>query len=695
MSRLRMGLRTALFACALSLFAVVPAAHAGSAGKLDFAKPAESSFDRYTQSPTSAQQEWMRTHYSRMRTYAPYFDSRLAWFPNAWSYQDAYAIYRGQESGLENYILKDANGNRLYIPYACSNGSCTQYAADIGDPAWRRHFIDIAKARVSKGYKGIFVDDVNMAFKVGDGNGNFVAPMDKRTAQRMTHDNWQRYFAEFMEQLRAELPSNVEIIQNQVYFHVGLSSAYVKRAIEAATGIEFERGVIDTGITGGTGTYGFETVLGWVDYIHSRGKGVVYDAQATWGREYAMAFHLLNANGLDSFSHPLESDPDNWWTGYDTDLGAPTGSRYSWNGVFRRDFERGTVLVNQPGQTTKSLTLGTSMKTLGGSTVSSVSLPAREGLVLRYVDPPAPPPADTTSPETTLTGGPVGEVTSSLASFTFQANETGAAFECRSDGGAWASCSSPKELSGLSTGSHRFEVRAKDAAGNVDATPAVRDWTVAAGPAPDPAPPADTTAPQTTITKGPASNTTSTSANFSFEADESGASFECRRDGSAWGACSSPKSYSALSVSSHRFEVRAKDAAGNVDATPAVHDWTVRKATSAAAARKTASLALTTASAETTATAGSVTVGGRLVRRGRSVQSARSVKGRVRVTLERRVRGRRQVVRRAVVRVGRGGRFKVRFAGVPSGSYRARGRAHGRTRGRVQIRRSTAKVTPA
>ena len=41
-------------------------------------------------------------------------------------------------------------------------------------------------------------------------------------------------------------------------------------------------------------------------------------------------------------------------------------------------------------------------------------------------------------------------------------------------------------LSGLAVGSHTFSARAKDAAGNVDPTPATRSWTVEAEPAPTP-----------------------------------------------------------------------------------------------------------------------------------------------------------------------------------------------------------------
>ena len=81
----------------------------------------------------------------------------------------------------------------------------------------------------------------------------------------------------------------------------------------------------------------------------------------------------------------------------------------------------------------------------------------------------------------------------------------------------------------------------------------------------------DTTPPETTIASGPSEGSTVTSSNvsFAFSSSESGSSFECSLDGSAFGSCSSPKSYSNLTDGSHTFSVRATDAARNTDATPA------------------------------------------------------------------------------------------------------------------------------
>jgi thrombospondin type 3 repeat protein len=183
-------------------------------------------------------------------------------------------------------------------------------------------------------------------------------------------------------------------------------------------------------------------------------------------------------------------------------------------------------------------------------------------------DPLPPPVVDVIPPETTITSGPSGTVASRDASFTFASSEPGATFECRLDATAWVPCSSPRAYSGLDDGAWIFAVRATDAAGNTDPTPAIRTWTVTP-------PPSDTTAPDTTISSGPSGTSTSSSASFAFSSSEAGSTFQCRLDAGSWGTCTSPKGYSNLANGSHTFDVRATDAAGNTDATPASRTWTV------------------------------------------------------------------------------------------------------------------------
>ena len=178
---------------------------------------------------------------------------------------------------------------------------------------------------------------------------------------------------------------------------------------------------------------------------------------------------------------------------------------------------------------------------------------------------------DTAAPETTIDLGPSGTITVADATFAFSSSEAGATFECSLDGAAYSACTSPESYTSLSNGSHTFEVKAKDGAGNVDATPASRTFSVEVPPPP----PDDTTPPETTIDSGPSGTVNSSSASFAFSSDEAGSTFECKLDASTFASCTSPKAYGGLSNGSHTFEVRATDAAGNTDATPASRTWTV------------------------------------------------------------------------------------------------------------------------
>ena len=176
---------------------------------------------------------------------------------------------------------------------------------------------------------------------------------------------------------------------------------------------------------------------------------------------------------------------------------------------------------------------------------------------------------DSGAPDTQIDSGPTGTSSNSSPSFGFSADEPGSSFECRLDSAQaadWAACSSPKAYTNLPDGNHSFEVRATDAAGNTDPTPASRSFTIDSG------------APDTQIDSGPTGTTSNSSPSFGFSADEPGSSFECRLDSAQaadWAACSSPKSYTNLPDGNHSFEVRATDAAGNTDPTPASRSFTI------------------------------------------------------------------------------------------------------------------------
>jgi large repetitive protein len=85
----------------------------------------------------------------------------------------------------------------------------------------------------------------------------------------------------------------------------------------------------------------------------------------------------------------------------------------------------------------------------------------------------------------------------------------------------------------------------------------------------------DQTAPETTITAGPANPTNSQTATFSLSSNEAGASFQYSYDGGPFTPTTSSLNISSIPAGTHTVRVRAIDPAGNIDATPDAYTWTV------------------------------------------------------------------------------------------------------------------------
>lgn len=343
-----------VLACMLLMGAANAAVPSAAEGLTRFYAKHEPWMDKYDSAPENF--SFYNEEFTRMQVYSGYWKgTKDDQYRRGWVYKDSYAIKPSWAIYTQHpeWILKDANGNKLFIPWGCSGGTCPQYAADFGNPAFRSWWIgELQTVLSSNYYKGVWVDDVNMDWRVGNGNGTRVLPIDPRTGTTMTLANWRRYFAEFMEQIDAAFPT-YEIAHNAIWYaENSKTDPYIRRAILASDYFNLERGFSDAGIVGGTGRYSFSAYLGWIDYVHSLGKSVVqmeYTTNTTL-RDYALAGYLLTNAGKDLISsdHEYWVAPGYWWPGWDTDLGTAQSGRYAIPGGWRKDFSCGYVEVMEP-----------------------------------------------------------------------------------------------------------------------------------------------------------------------------------------------------------------------------------------------------------------------------------------------------------------------------------------------------------
>lgn len=162
-----------------------------------------------------------------------------------------------------------------------------------------------------------------------------------------------------------------------------------------------------------------------------------------------------------------------------------------------------------------------------------------------------------------ITSGPADPTSSTSAAFYFtKSGCSGGGFQCKLDAGSYASCTSPKSYSSLSEGAHTFSVKFVQGFPNPASRPDAHTWTI------------DTTAPTTTLTSGPPAYTNDPTPTFTFTSSEGG-TFECNLDDSTYVACSSPATSAVLDAGAHRLLIRAKDLAGNYDASPVSVAFTV------------------------------------------------------------------------------------------------------------------------
>jgi hypothetical protein len=371
----------------------------------------------------SASNAWMSAHYSRTLAYN---SGAPSWYHGAWYYEDTYS------GGNGDPILKDSHGNDLCIPWGANN----QPAADPGSPVWRATYINRAQSAMANGYHGIFMDDMNLnrsgygnGIDVGAcGSGTAVDPIDPRTGAPMTLNAWESYMTGMAQAMRVALP-NAEIVHNTPPNEENLSDSNVQGEIKASDVLEFEHAQYYIH----TDASGFNGLLAKVDYANSVGSGVDFsDGDATTNQAesmYLLGTYFLVSNGNDFVQPHYNNVQSNWWSGYDVQLGAPLDSHYVSNGLYRRDYQCGSVFVNPQGSPTQTVSLSGSFRDLNsGATVTTETVSSNSAAIAvssgcsvqRPTPTPTPTPTSTHTSTPTPTGTPITTPTPTPSSISIQ-----------------------------------------------------------------------------------------------------------------------------------------------------------------------------------------------------------------------------------------------------------------------------------
>jgi len=229
-----------------------------------------------------ANEQPFRYRYTAVTGYTPSFDQYLPWkgpiSPSC--YRDILACYATPGSpgapavpniqSNPNFVLRDINGNPLYLDWACLNGKCPQFCADPTNPDFQSFFINLQKQDAAKGYN-LYIDDVNLRIVTTDGSGNIVAPAGVTLAK------WCRGLVEFLETIRQSFPQQ-KIIHN-VTWDDNTSPEYLARQIRSCDWANLERGFADPLLNAQTTM----RLVTYMDLVHALGKRIIIENMTSKG----------------------------------------------------------------------------------------------------------------------------------------------------------------------------------------------------------------------------------------------------------------------------------------------------------------------------------------------------------------------------------------------------------------------------
>jgi hypothetical protein len=253
------------------------------------------------------------------------------------------------------------------------------WAMDVGSESYQRRWADNVVAELeSAGWDGVFIDDANPTMKYH---------YDAEAVAKYPRD--EAYGAATASAL-AHVGARVREAGKLAVANIGAWSEYPAVAsgyldsVDGAMDEQFLKWGNEPGIGYVPQQWGIE--LEEIKEAERRDKiflGITHsDAGDAAAARYGYATMLLGSDGAGHFALAEDYAHETCFREYDYDLGRPTGPETAdGDGVHRRSFERGLVLVN-PTTEIRDVSLGGSYTGSGLIAASHTTMPPTSGLVL-------------------------------------------------------------------------------------------------------------------------------------------------------------------------------------------------------------------------------------------------------------------------------------------------------------------------
>jgi len=286
--------------------------------------------------------------------------------------------YTDADANHPEWFLTDADGSRLgfqHFPGAL--------VMDVGNPEYQQAGLEKVTVQLKAGgFDGVLLDDANASLRW------VIAGGSAECAKYPTDQLWQSAVSSFLSTVGPAL-RNAGFL---VLANIGGSTVTPGRTWQTWNG-PLDGAMEESFTNGGAGRDSIRNGE-WLPKLRhavwsEAHQKISLDHARTRtrrGARYGLATMLLAANGNNSFYASAHYATEVWWPEYTTarSLGSPLGAyRILRNGVYRRNFAHGVVLVNPHAHPASRVRLGGRYSGSGLHNVRSVALRATSGLVLR------------------------------------------------------------------------------------------------------------------------------------------------------------------------------------------------------------------------------------------------------------------------------------------------------------------------
>ena len=237
-----------------------------------------------------------------------------------------------------DWFLLDSNGNRMVV-----GDSPGYYRMDPGNQGWREFFVNrVIENQTQYGWTGLFLDNVEASL------GKFFGNLPARYP---TDAQYQAAVAGFLQYIDTNYSNrlNRPVVGNII---TRRDDATWFNYLQYLDGAMQERFAVNWNETEYLREDLWLQDLNLMEETQSRGKYVILIApgwQSDVDRQkFAFASYLLISRGKAAFRYSTDDAYREVWLydNYNIRLGNPLGAKYQQNGIWRRDFANGYVIVD-------------------------------------------------------------------------------------------------------------------------------------------------------------------------------------------------------------------------------------------------------------------------------------------------------------------------------------------------------------